>query len=203
MPDQLEWTFLPPTTEATDEHRIKLRLQVMSDIYRALQTRLDGYRQSAAAIFLGVIAGLLTLDASIASAFGRILVGDDVPPAARLLLVHHRIGWIILASGFVLLAAGLFIHHILEWIHYYFAEMSGVVYKFDVANKVFGLGEWLAGQTLYPMSFRTTRRLDIAGEELLVWFDPSIGMFLMVVRIVFILNILAFWSLGAYMLIPK
>jgi hypothetical protein len=167
-PPTLDWCF---SNDPVDNQR--LRLQVASDIYRALQTRLDGYRQSAAAIFLGVIAGLLTLDASVTSNFGKIIVGVDIVGKP----IYLRIGYIILDFGVILAIAWYFIYRILSTISYYFAEMAGVVYKFDLANKVFITDAWFTAQTLYPHSFRTDKTLVISGETLSVWYDPSIRVF--------------------------
>jgi len=201
MSDERAWTFFQDNMEAADQ--AKYRFQVTSDIYRVLQSRLDGYRQSAAAIFLGVIAGLLTLDASVVAAFGKIVIGSEPIAQDHVGLVHFRIGWILLACGILVGAAFLFINYVLSTIHHYFAEMTSVVYKFDLANKVFNEGEWIAGESLYPKGFRTEKRLQIGEEQLLVWHDPSIRLFLEVIKVFFSLHFLIFVLTSEYILIGK
>ena len=202
MPDQTrDWTFWEADAAGlTPADQQKFRLQASSDVYRAMQTRLDGYRQSAAAIFLGVVAGLLTLDASLASAFGKIITGAETIDPCRAALVHFRIGCVIVAAALAILLAGIFIQHLVWRIGYYFAEMSGVVYQFDLAHKLFERDALISSRTVYPEKFRATEKLVIGGEIWLVWFDPSIKMFLAVVRIVFSLNTVIFFAIGLYML---
>src|SRR5579859_4413650 len=112
------WTF---TADLTNSDLSRHKAQVASDIYRALQTRLDGYRQSAAAIFLGVIAGLLTMDSAIATNFGRNLV--DLIPSDNAYQIHHRIGYVLIIAAISLLLAKIFVVFVLRRIRYYFAEM--------------------------------------------------------------------------------
>jgi hypothetical protein len=159
-PPTLDWSFLNASVSSENQ---RLRFQVASDIYWALQTRLDGYRQSAAAIFLGVIAGLLTLDASLISNFGKTIVGVETVDKSQALAIHSRIGYILLACAIMLVVAGSFTFRILWTIRYYFAEMAGVVYKFDLANKVFVTDAWFPAQTLYPHSFRTDKTLTVGA----------------------------------------
>jgi hypothetical protein len=194
-----DWIFLQ-ADGVSAEHQQRFRLQVTSDVYRAMQTRLDGYRQSAAAIFLGVVAGLLTLDASLASSFGRIITGAEQIKADHVALVEFRIGCIILTSAVVLILAGIFVQYLIARINHYFAEMSGVVYQFDLANKLFEPDAWLSGRTVYPQKFKTEKEMVINGETWLVWYDPSIRMFLAVVRIIFSLNVAILLAVGLYLL---
>jgi hypothetical protein len=201
-PPTLDWAFANANVlnALPDNERLRLRLQVASDIYRALQTRLDGYRQSAAAIFLGVIAGLLTLDASLTSNFGRIIVGVDVVDKSRSPQVNLRITYIMFGCAIMLALAGVFIYWILRTIRHYFAEMTGVVYKFDLANKAFVPDVWFSAQTLYPYSFRTNRTLIIGGEILSVWYDPSIKVFIEAIVSLFFFHVVAFFAVSYYML---
>jgi MFS family permease len=198
MPAQTrDWTFWEADAAGlTPADQQRFRLQASSDVYRAMQTRLDGYRQSAAAIFLGVVAGLLTLDASLASAFGKIITGAETTNA----LVHFRVGCVLVAAALGILLAGIFVQHLVWRIGYYFAEMSGVVYQFDLAHKLFERDALISSRTVYPEKFRATEELVIGGETWLVWFDPSIKMFLTVVRTVFSLNTVIFLAIGFYML---
>jgi hypothetical protein len=65
-----QWKFIPPVSAgATGELSVRLKLQTISDIYKAMQTRLDGYRQSTGAIFLAVFAASLTFDSVIIRLF--------------------------------------------------------------------------------------------------------------------------------------
>jgi len=55
-----KWAF----SEDLSSPDVHIRMQVISDIYKAIQTRLDGYRQSAGAIFLAVFASAVAFDST-------------------------------------------------------------------------------------------------------------------------------------------
>ena len=74
--------------------------------------------------------------------------------------------------------------------------MTGVVYKFDLANKAFVAGAWFVSQTLFPHSFKTDKTLTIGGETLAVWYDPSIRAFIRGICWLFALHVLAFLYVG-------
>jgi hypothetical protein len=148
--------------------------QAVFEIYRAMQSRLDGYRQSAAAIFIGVLAAILTLD----SAFIRVVL-DPAFLYPRTPPPDHRLALIVAGAGILLtvvcVAGGIIISHIGA----YFAEMTSVIYKIDEANRVWEPGAWIDGEALYPLSFRSVKRVGrSSGDETLVgWEDPMIRRF--------------------------
>lgn len=198
-----QWAFLPdPLGDAPlgDADLAKYRLQTISDIYRAMQSRLDGYRQAGAAVFLSASAGLLTLDSACASAVGRIILGIETVPG-RNALVHHRVGWLMVLAGIVLLFARHYVLGIFATLGKNFSEMTSIVYKIDLANDVFSPGKWLAGEKLYPKSFETSKTLEVEGESLVVWHDPSLKFLTTVVRWSFGLNAAVFLLIGIPMVV--
>ena len=194
--DKEDWAFLDENFDKpgnTTERDYKTRIS--SDIYRAMQTRLDGYRQAATAIFLGTIAGLLTLDSAIFSAIGKIFIGiDHVTPEA-----HFYSGLFVFFSGIAIVIGGCAIVGTLGHIDSYFEEMTSIVYKFDLANKVFTKGVWLRNDQLYPERFRTKRVICKDEEYLTTWRDPSIRLLTDIIWHATVVNALVFVFCGILM----
>jgi hypothetical protein len=129
------WAFIQGVQPGTsDELSLRFQMQFLSDVYKAMQTRLDGYRQSAGAIFLAVIASALTFD----SVFVRYVVDKpkdlplSTPPLSTLPL-----SLLVVLSGCIVLGVCISGFMIIKSIGKYFAEMSSIIYKIDVANQVF------------------------------------------------------------------
>ena len=143
--------------------------QPIFEVYRAMQSRLDGYRQSAAAIFLGFAAAALALD----SAFFRTVVDPAVlypnPP-------NHRFGYIAIGVGILLTIVCIYGSVIIRNVGLYFAEMTSIVYKIDQANRVWEPDAWFTGEALYPYNFLSTTRVGRVPEDnnLIGWHDPMI-----------------------------
>lgn len=176
----MPFTFLP-TVQASpdDEVKLRLKIQALSDMYKAMQARLDGYRQSAGAVFLALIAAALTFD----SAFVRIFFDSTLLTSAQ---QDKWLSSIISGGGGgIIVGVCLVSLSILRRLSEYFAEMTSVVYKIDEANGVWEPNAWLQGTTLYPLNFQ----IDPANHHghlvsrssrdsgLLGWYDPAIGHF--------------------------
>ena len=174
----LSWRFLQNSdgSGVNADLLSQYQMQVISDVYRAMQTRLDGYRQSAGAIFLAVVAAMLTLDATTVSTIIKAVLEP-----AKNYSIDRRMGVFALIVGcFVLIlsAAGAFVIHRLGA---YYAEMTSIVYKIDQNNEVFDHDVYLPGVALFPRMFR------VIGENKNVsrddepnvpgWHDPSIKRF--------------------------
>ncbi|PNE10904.1 MAG: hypothetical protein CR217_11660 [Beijerinckiaceae bacterium] len=142
-------------------------MQVISDIYKAIQTRLDGYRQSAGAIFLAVFAAAVAFD----STFIRLYFdnGSEQKLSTGLITL----------SGFIILLIYFVAFFIIESINGHFAEMTSIIYKIDSANEVWTKGVWLENEALYPLRFEKT--VDVRTSEtdppLPGWRDPAIRLF--------------------------
>jgi hypothetical protein len=193
MPD---WQFL---TGASDEEKRRFQAQTLSDIYRAMQTRLDGYRQSAGAVFLAVMATSLTFD----SVFVRFVVDPGSGGT------NPNLTLVVLVSGAIVLAVTWVSAVIIGWLGQYFAEMTSIVYMIDESNRVFERGAWLASEQLYPENFKisppykpmniVTRRM---GDVTLIgWHDPSIRAFVGITWVLFFLHLIVYGVL--WMLIAR
>lgn len=130
------WTFInsdwPPDSGLPAGERQTLeryQIQALSDMYRVVQSRLDSYRQSAAAIFIGVIAAILAFD----SGFIHVIM---VPEIAHPVVVG--------CFGLILLAISLGGWYTIYLFGKYFGEMTATAYKIDRLNRVWepGLDSW-------------------------------------------------------------
>jgi hypothetical protein len=166
---------VPP--QNAEDARIRFKIQALSDIYKAMQARLDGYRQSAGAVFLAVIAATLTFDASV--------IRFIDPTMLSALRSNTRFATVLIGGAalvvLVLCATGLVILH---RVGQYFAEMTSVVYKIDDANQVFEQGAWIVDERLYPRMFQLGEEPAIHDvsrhahdRPLMGWHDPAIGNF--------------------------
>jgi hypothetical protein len=191
----LKWVFVSEdwpqsiTAIAADDLKNIRRdkLQAASDIFKVMQSRMDGYRQAAGAVFIGVLAAVLAFD----SAFVRLLVepsfwspGNQKP--------DHRLVALIVACGVLLLVVTIVGSLVIRWLGQYFAEMTSIIYKIDLANQVFVPDAWLPGVTLYPHKFITTDKVDRCQEdqELVGWWDPAIRWFFWITFGITIINFL-------------
>jgi hypothetical protein len=136
-----------------------------------MQSRLDGYRQSAAAVFLGVLAATLALDA----AFFRSVLDPNLLNSQSD-KVRTIVSVCLIVTGILLTIICISGSIIIQHIGGYFAEMTSVVYKIDEANRAWDTDVWLIGKSLYPHSFRSTEMVGrVPGDEDLVgWRDPMI-----------------------------
>lgn len=202
----LNWTFLqgiPPDNQASDLARFQA--QAASDMYKAMQARLDGYRQSAGAIFIGVVAAALTFD----SAFFRLIIDpslvdkfSDSQPAQRFALT--AVG----GAGAVIVVVCIASLFILRGIGRYFAEMTSIIHKIDEANRVWDKDIWLQHEPLFPLNFRVEvqdpSRHNVArspkDRELIGWHDPAIRGFFRVTVVIAIVHFLFYGSLAFLLL---
>jgi hypothetical protein len=104
---------------------------VISDVYRAMQTRLDGYRQGAGAVMIGIIAGVLAIN----SGFVRSLLDENLLRALEN-RPDHYFYFIVLGSGALVQGICVVGWWVIRDIEKYFSEMTSVVYKIDEANKI-------------------------------------------------------------------
>jgi hypothetical protein len=186
---------MPAKYDASDALRGDLAprpSQIVSDVYRTMQSRLDGYRQGAAAIFLGVVAAVVTIDLS----FARLLI-DRIADAQHLdALLRSRLALaavlgvaiipiLTLVSGCVIIGR----------VGAYFAEMSSIVYKIEEIYQLWEPGAWVKDVALLPKKFREVRDVGVHPDDagLLGWSDPAIGLF------VWALIALAFAHAGLYL----
>lgn len=152
------WKFLEAKMpEHTSDAALRQKIQALSDIYKAMQTRLDGYRQSAGAIFLAVFATSLTFD----SVFIRVFFDQSTLHTITLNLVFFRL-IIGIAGLIVVICCGVSLA-IISNISSHFSEMTSIVYKIDEANEVFRDDVWLTGEPLFPRSFEINK--SNAGEH--------------------------------------
>jgi hypothetical protein len=105
---------------------------VISDVYRVMQARLDGYRQSAGAVMIGIFAAVLTIDAN----FVRLLLDKDALSSLAERAGERHVG-LMIVCGFLFVTticiAGFLV---IKNIGKYFSEMTSIVYKIDEANNV-------------------------------------------------------------------
>jgi hypothetical protein len=150
---------------------------------------MDGYRQAAAAVFLGVAAAIFAID----SAFFRNLVDLNfyeqlATPAGR------KIGYVILAVGVLPSLLALFGALVVSSLTRYFAEMTSIIYKIELQNEVFADGAWIHGAALYPNRFKASSpnvSLD-PNEKLQGWYDPSIEWFRRLTWSLFLLHTIVY-----------
>jgi hypothetical protein len=142
----------------------RYQIQALSDIYRVVQSRLDSYRQSAAAIFIGVVAAILAFD----SGFIHVIMGPEIAHPA-----------VVGCCGLILLAIGLGGWYTIYLFGKYFGEMTGTAYKIDTMNRVWEPGVWIHGQALLPYGFRKSHKVGLCAEDMDLegWFDPAIKLF--------------------------
>ncbi len=172
----LSWRFLqkPDGSGVNPDLQAKFQTQFVSDVYKTMQARLDGYRQSAAAVFLSVVAAMLTIDAATVSSVVRSLLEQTKDH----IVDHHRIGVFALGMGFFILGLGLVGAWVIRRLGKYFAEMTSIVYRIEQNSKVFEPDEYLPGKALYPRNFKNCKNVSIDGEQDLPgWPDPSIQHF--------------------------
>lgn len=188
--------------DSPNDVALRQKIQAISDIYKAMQTRLDGYRQSAGAIFLAVFATSLTFDSVFIRIFFDRSTFDLI--MANLILFSTIIG----ISGLtVVTCCGVSFAIILN-IGDHFREMSSIVYKIDEANEVFLKDVWLSGEPLYPRSFKIeklkagVRNVSRSrGEVLFGWSDPAIVRFKWITGILMILQIILYGYIFIYLML--
>jgi hypothetical protein len=186
----VKWQFIQA---AANDNMLRQKIQAISDIYKAMQTRLDGYRQSAGAIFLAVFATSLTFD----SVFIRIFFDKST---FDLISANSKFfGVIIGVAGLLVVTCCAVSWAIIRNIGEAFSEMTSIVYKIDEANGVFANDALLQGEALYPRSFRIERsRAGVRnvsrsrGEVLWGWSDPAIKRFLWITGILMGLQVILF-----------
>lgn len=196
------WTILDGVQPSTPgELRSRLQIQFVSDAYKSMQARLDGYRSSAGAIFLAVIASSLTFDTT----FVRLLID---PTFVNLLQRHggKPLAFAVVAgSGLIVVIIGLVSHHILTRIARFFSEMTSIVYKIDLANEAWTKDRFIEGTTLYPLNFKRGRAgsksRDVAvidaDRPLPGWSDPAIASYTNFTAIVTVLHAIYYAALAA------
>jgi hypothetical protein len=185
-----KWQFIQT---AANDNALRQKIQAISDIYKAMQTRLDGYRQSAGAIFLAVFATSLTFD----SVFIRIFFDKST---FDLISANSKFfGIIIGVSGLLVVTCCAVSWAIIRNIGEHFSEMTSIVYKIDEANDVFANDALLQGEALYPRSFKIDRfRRGVRnvsrsrGEVLWGWSDPARKRFLWITGILMGLQFILF-----------
>lgn len=183
-----KWVFSADTVPA-DEFRV--RMQVISDIYKAIQTRLDGYRQSSGAVFLAVFASAVAFDSTVGKFFFDIDSGHKL--STVLILLSCSIVFLICSVAFF----------IIQLYKVHFEEMTSIIFKIDSANGVWTNGLWLENETLYPAEFGKVVNVRRSKHEppLYGWKDPLICLFQGLIVLVFVLHMLFF--LAAYMSLPE
>jgi hypothetical protein len=178
------WTFI--RSDAADYHgwawtdgesQKRYQMQALSDIYRIVQSRLDSYRQSAGAIFLGVIAAVLAFDSGLI----RVIMDTSFPP------VTYYPVWVVGGFGLLLVSIAFGGAHTIHRIAVYFAEMTAIVYRIDKLNRVWDAGFWIrddaagGGEPLFPESFKDAAKVGVGkidkANGLEGWFDPAIKLF--------------------------
>ena len=175
-------------------------LLVVSDVYKAVQSRLDGYRQGAGAVMIGVIAAVLAVD----SGFIRAILDEKLLLALESRTDHYFYFIIAGASALVIgvCIGGAYVIHIIGT---YFAEMTSVIHKIDEANKMWERGHWFVDDTFYPAMFNARRdpgRLINVSRDTQVdrflagWHDPTIGGYKTFIAILIVLHMAFFGCLG-------
>ena len=175
-------------------------LVVVSDVYKAVQSRLDGYRQGAGAVMIGVVAAALAVD----SGFIRALLDEKLLNALDHRADHYFYYIIAGASALVIgvCIGGAYVIHILG---IYFAEMTSVIHKIDEANKMWERNHWFIGDTFYPNMFnagRDVQRLTNVSRDhrvdafLLGWHDPTIAGYKTFIAVLIVLHMAFFSCLG-------
>jgi hypothetical protein len=122
---------------------------IISDVYRAMQTRLDGYRQGAGAIMIGIVAAVFAIDSSFVRSFLDQNLLHDLVNRTDYYFYFLISGALVVIEG--VCAIGLIVIHS---IGKYFAEMTSIIYKIDEANRVWDPDFWISGAQLYPNKFR-------------------------------------------------
>jgi hypothetical protein len=179
------WGFLQKGEQSDDELVRRYQAQTIADIYRTMQSRLDGYRQAAAAVFLGVAAAVFAID----GAFFRSVVDPNF--YAQLSTSTGRtIALTIIAVGLLPTLLALFGAIVVSNLARYFAEMTSIIYKIDVQNEVFADGAWIPNAALYPKKFKagSGNVSRDKGETLQGWHDPSIRWFRILTWILFLMH---------------
>lgn len=188
-----------PNWNATT-HNAPGSLVVISDVYKAVQSRLDGYRQGAGAVMIGVVAAALAVD----SGFIRALLDEKLLNALDSRADHFFYYIIAGASTLVIgvCIGGAYVIHILG---IYFAEMTSVIHKIDEANKMWETNHWLVDDTFYPNIFNARRdphRLMNVSRDtsvdafLLGWHDPTIVGYKTFIAVLIVLHMAFFSCLG-------
>jgi hypothetical protein len=176
-----------PAQNAEDA-RIRFKIQSLSDVYKTLQSRLDGYRQSAGAVFLAVLAAALTIDASFIRFFdpGMLTALHSNPRLASMLTGGAGLLVIVLCvAGYVMIRN----------LGKYFAEMTSIVYKIDEANQAWEVSAWINGETLYPNNFRLAQdpkhNVSRSPDDpiLIGWYDPAIKRFKNITAVIFVAHL--------------
>jgi hypothetical protein len=173
------WNFVKTSEAAAEGESLKrYQMQALSDVYRIVQSRLDSYRQSAGAIFIGVIAAILAFDS------GLIRVTTD--PSAFNPASYYPVS-VVAGYGLLLSFIAFGGWYTIGIIGKYFAEMTAIVYRIDKMNRVWDADFWIrdegagSGEALFPQSFRQASMVGISeadkANKLEGWFDPAIMWF--------------------------
>ncbi len=195
-----KWHFIEAALAGPgNENGLRQKVQAISDIYKAMQTRLDGYRQSAGAIFLAVFATSLTFD----SVFIRVFFDRST---FDLIIDHPQFFEKIIAiSGSIVVICCGVSWWIIRNIGNHFSEMTSIVYKIDEANEVFTDDVWVHGERLYPRTFEIdkvkpgVRNVSRSpGEILWGWGDPAITRFKWITAILMGLQLILFGFIFIY-----
>ncbi len=172
-----KWAFAedPPSNET------RARMQVISDVYRAIQTRLDAYRQSAGAAFLAVFASAVAFDSTVVRLYFE---------KGSLQKLPHEL---IISSAFIIpIICGVAIY-IIQQYKVHFEKMTSIIYKIDSANEVWTKGVWLENETLYPAEFGEVVNLrKFEHDPLYGWKDPLILTFRGLIAIILVLHLVFF-----------
>jgi hypothetical protein len=189
------WTFVkrdwPPVNIQPDAHSdnfTRHQIQALSDIYKVFQSRLDSYRQSAAAIFIGVLAAVFTFD----SAFLRFLIEPGSPNSNAAHNYDLLNTLVVSAAGALVIFSGAGAYIIWRFARY-FAEMTSIVYKIDQANRVWEQGVWLSDDILFPNNFKSNRNVSVDRQKdpkLLGWRDLALDWFMRLTLAVVILQLI-------------
>lgn len=171
------WTILDGVEPGSSEELAsRMRIQFVSDAYKSMQSRLDGYRSAAGAIFLAVIAATLTFDTTFVRMF--------IDPSFLSSIQQHGLkatSFIVAGSGLIVVSVGLVALFILERIARYFSEMTSIIYKIDMANDAWTPNVYMEGIALYPTNFRLRsdgqkNHVGVHQDDrsLIGWRDPAI-----------------------------
>ena len=133
--------------------------RVISDTYMAMQMRLDSYRQSVGALFIGVVAGVFAFDtvyvqmlAFVGSAKDRSFIEAFVNFACFFAIV------LAVISCYIIWRMGR-----------HFRDITAIVHRIEQARRAFDRDAYVQGDALLPEEFRKPQRS---------WSDPMIDMFL-------------------------
>lgn len=184
-----KWTFLtqgdPPLTP---DAAARFKAQVLSDIYKVMQSRMDGYRQTAAAIFIGIVAASFAMDSTLAKYIldpGFLVRAGDKQSWDAVFTIA-----VLGSLSTVIAGVGAFMIRRLAG---YFAEMTSIIFKIDVQNDVFEPGAWIKDDTLYPPSFNVSTKQNVArgrnAPQLWGWRDPSLNLLGWLAGILFLLHV--------------